>query len=91
MTANVFENNPAVTGPADIAVHPIDDFCHDVRGPLTVIKEFASIIGDGLGGPVSSKQKEYVDTIIRAADEAAGMVDELLQQHATPKEQSCGQ
>ena len=75
-----------VAEPTGQAHRSIRHFCHDVRNTLTVIKEFASLVADGLGGPVSPRQKEYLDTIIKAVDEAADMVDELYQHHATAKE-----
>ena len=64
----------------------IDDFCHDIRNPLTTIKTFASIIANGLGGPVSAEQREYLGTIMKSATEAARMIDEFSKQDADQKE-----
>ena len=84
MKVHEINHNPAGwTGPAQ---HSVDGFCHDVRNQLTVIKEYASIIADELGGPVTQQQKEYLDTIIDSANKMADMVDQLFQQHATAKE-----
>lgn len=44
----------------------VDNVAHDFRTPLTVIKEFSSIIADGLGGPVTKQQNEYLQYIITA-------------------------
>jgi signal transduction histidine kinase len=56
----------------------VDDVAHEFRTPLTVIKEFAGIIADGLGGPVSDEQTEYLQYIDSATRELAQMVDDFL-------------
>ena len=56
----------------------VDDVSHEFRAPLTAIKEFASIIADGLDGAVTEPQEEHLRIIIRAVDDLAMMVDDLL-------------
>jgi len=56
----------------------VDDVAHEFRTPLTVIKEFASIIDDGLAGQVSEKQHEYLAFIENATRELAQLVDDFL-------------
>ena len=56
----------------------VDNVAHDFRTPLTVIKEFSSIIADGLGGPVTEQQNEYLQYIITATRDLAQMVDDFL-------------
>lgn len=56
----------------------VDDVAHEFRTPLTVIKEFASIIRDGLGGPVTEKQTGFLDYIDAAVRDLAQMVDDFL-------------
>jgi len=56
----------------------VDNVAHDFRTPLTVIKEFSSIIADGLGGPVTDQQNEYLQFIITATRDLAQMVDDFL-------------
>ena len=34
----------------------VENACHDFRSPLTVIKEFAAIIAEGLAGDVNEEQ-----------------------------------
>ncbi len=56
----------------------VDDVAHEFRTPLTVIKEFASIIDDGLGGEVSEKQHGYLRFIIDATRDLSGLIDDFL-------------
>lgn len=63
---------------ADRAHHAVDDVSHEFRTPLAVIKEFASIITDGLAGPVSAKQAEYLKIMDGAVIELNHMVEDLL-------------
>ncbi|MCA9277321.1 MAG: response regulator [Phycisphaerales bacterium] len=56
----------------------VDDVAHEFRTPLTVIKEFASIIDDGLGGEVTAKQQEYLRFIIDATRDLSGLIDDFL-------------
>ena len=62
----------------DTAHRFVDDVAHEFRTPLTVIKEFASIISDGLGGEVSEKQSQYLEYITDSARDLAGLVDDFL-------------
>lgn len=56
----------------------VEDVAHEFRTPLSVIKEFASIIADGLGGEVSVKQKEFLNHITGSAGDLAGLIDDFL-------------
>ncbi len=56
----------------------VDNVAHEFRTPLTVIKEFTSIIADGLGGPVSDQQTEYLRYISSATRDLAQMVSDFL-------------
>ncbi|MCA9272286.1 MAG: hybrid sensor histidine kinase/response regulator [Phycisphaerales bacterium] len=56
----------------------VEDVAHEFRTPLTVIKEFASIIADGIGGDVSPKQISYLDFINDATSDLANLVDDFL-------------
>lgn len=51
---------------------------HEMRTPLTVIKEFAAILLDGLGGEVNSTQKEYLAIIGNNVERLDGIVGTLL-------------
>ncbi len=62
----------------DTAHQFVEDVAHEFRTPLTVIKEFASIIADGLGGEVTEKQSQYLNHITSSASDLAGLIDDFL-------------
>lgn len=62
----------------DMAQEFVDHVSHEFRTPLTVIKEYATILGDGLVGPVSAKQREFLKIIDSRTDDLAYLIDDLL-------------
>lgn len=62
----------------DTAHEFVDHVSHEFRTPLTVIKEFASIMRDELAGPVSAQQREYLEIIGRRTDDLSVLVDDML-------------
>lgn len=62
----------------DTAHQFVDNVSHEFRTPLTVIKEFTAIIVDGLAGPVSQQQAEYLRTVLDRVDDLATMIDDML-------------
>lgn len=56
----------------------VEDVAHEFRTPLTVIKEFASIMADGIGGEVTPKQVGFLDFISEATSDLANLVDDFL-------------
>ena len=70
--------NKKLTELTETAHRFVDNVAHDFRTPLTVVKEFSSIIADGLGGPVTEQQNEYLQFIITATRDLAQMVDDFL-------------
>ncbi len=56
----------------------VENACHDFRSPLTVIKEFASIISEGLAGDVNEEQSEFLEIILTRVDQLSQMVDGIL-------------
>jgi len=51
---------------------------HDLRTPLTAIQGAAANLLDGIAGPLSSDQSEYVEIVRDHTTRLAGTVDELL-------------
>ena len=56
----------------------VENACHDFRSPLTVVKEFAAIIAEGLAGEVNEEQAEFLQIILTRVDHLSGMVDGIL-------------
>ena len=56
----------------------VDDVSHEFRTPLTVIKEYTSIILDGLGGEISSSQEDWLRIIDIATVDLNTMVEDFL-------------
>ncbi len=56
----------------------VENACHDFRSPLTVIKEFAAIIAEGLAGDVNEEQAEFLQIILTRVDQLSQMVDGIL-------------
>jgi signal transduction histidine kinase len=52
---------------------------HELRTPLTAIYQFACLIRDGLGGPVTEEQLDYVSVIIRNSRSLSDMIGDLLE------------
>jgi len=51
---------------------------HELRTPLAVVRENASLIIDGLVGPVGPRQKELLNTSLENVDRLAKLLDNLL-------------
>ena len=56
----------------------VDHVSHEFRTPLTVIREYATIIRDGLAGQVNDQQREFLDIVSDRTDDLANMVDDML-------------
>ena len=58
--------------------HFVDNVSHEFRTPLTVIREFAAILRDGIDGSINEQQHNRLSTLINRTDELSSMVDDLL-------------
>jgi signal transduction histidine kinase len=72
------QNNVRLSQLCNTAQEFVENISHEFRTPLTVIREFTSIIRDGLDGPVTSKQAEHLDKVLHRTDDLALMVDDML-------------
>jgi signal transduction histidine kinase len=51
---------------------------HELRTPLAIIREFASLVRDGMGGPVTTDQADWLDTVLRNCDRLGRLLGEAL-------------
>lgn len=56
----------------------VDNVSHDLRTPLTVIKDYVSIIRDGMAGDVNDEQMRLLGKVAIRADDLNNMVDDIL-------------
>jgi len=56
----------------------VDDVSHEFRTPLTVIKEFTSIVHDGLAGELKAEQHEYLGIVLNRVDDLSALIDDML-------------
>lgn len=52
---------------------------HEMRTPLTIIREFTSLVHDGSAGEINDEQHDFLDTVIRNCDRLTGLVGDLLE------------
>lgn len=62
----------------ETAHHFVDNVAHEFRTPLTVIKEFASIMGEGVVGELNAEQSDYLRVICARVDDLNGLVNDML-------------
>jgi hypothetical protein len=62
----------------ETAHHFVDNVAHEFRTPLTVIKEFASIMDEGLVGAMNAEQSDYLRVICARVDDLNGLVNDML-------------
>lgn len=51
---------------------------HEMRTPLAIIREFVSLVYDGIPGPLTPEQVECLDAALRNCDRLTSLVDDLL-------------
>ncbi len=56
----------------------VDNVSHEFRTPLTVVREYASLMRDGVLGDISDDQAEFLDVIGCRVDDLNTMVDDML-------------
>jgi signal transduction histidine kinase len=56
----------------------VDNVSHEFRTPLTVIKEYVSLVKDGVVGAVSDEQQQMLTVVETRADDLNMMIDDML-------------
>ena len=51
---------------------------HELRTPLTSVIGYAEMMAEGLAGPVTSEQRDYLVTILAKADQLLGLITAVL-------------
>jgi signal transduction histidine kinase len=57
----------------------ISHVSHELRSPLTAVRQFANILMDELAGPLAPDQKDALRVILRNAQQLQSMIDDLLE------------
>jgi signal transduction histidine kinase len=52
---------------------------HELRSPLAVVHQFGSLLADGVGGPVTDDQQEFLTIMMRNVRQLKVMIDDLLE------------
>jgi signal transduction histidine kinase len=52
---------------------------HELRSPLTAIKQFSSILLGGLAGDLNKEQREYQEIVLKNIGQLQSMIDDLLE------------
>jgi signal transduction histidine kinase len=52
---------------------------HELRSPLAVVYQFTTILLDGLAGTINKSQREYLEIMLRNADQLKHMIGDLLE------------
>ena len=52
---------------------------HELRSPLTAIKQFTSILLGGMAGSLTQEQREYQQIVLKNVNQLQAMIDDLLE------------
>jgi signal transduction histidine kinase len=52
---------------------------HELRTPLTSVIGYAEMMSEGLAGPVTGEQRDYLTTILAKADQLLGLITSVLE------------
>ena len=52
---------------------------HELRSPLTAIKQFTSILMGGLAGELNTEQRQYQEIVLKNIHQLQSMIDDLLE------------
>jgi PAS domain S-box-containing protein len=57
----------------------LSNVSHELRSPLTAIKQFTSILFSGIAGELTPVQREYQQIVLRNVQQLQSMIDDLLE------------
>jgi signal transduction histidine kinase len=57
----------------------VANISHELRTPMTHIVGYIDLLADDTFGPISSQQREALETLHRAAERLNGLIDDLIQ------------
>lgn len=52
---------------------------HELRSPLTAVRQFVSILLDGLAGDLNPEQREYLEIVMRNVKQLHSMINDLFE------------
>src|SRR6185503_10400230 len=52
---------------------------HELRSPLTAIKQFTTILLSGFAGELNTEQREYQEIVLKNIGQLQSMIDDLLE------------
>jgi signal transduction histidine kinase len=52
---------------------------HELRSPLTAVRQFVSILLDGLAGEVNAEQRQYLEIVLRNVKQLHSMINDLFE------------
>jgi signal transduction histidine kinase len=52
---------------------------HELRSPLTAVRQFVTILLDGLAGELSPEQREYLEIVLRNVKQLHSMINDLFE------------
>jgi hypothetical protein len=62
----------------DAANRLIDSLAHESRTPLTVVQEYCSLVRDGLAGPVTEQQSEYLSIAMARVRDLGALLNDFV-------------
>lgn len=72
------QQNKRLEGLCQTAQTFVDNVSHEFRTPLTVIREYASLIREGVVGGVNPQQEDMLNVVEDRSDDLNNMVDDML-------------
>lgn len=62
----------------EVKADVISMLVHDLRSPLTSIRGFSEVLGQGMLGEVNSDQKSALDNILQGSDRLLALIEDIL-------------